>query len=300
MTSRRLEVLLAAVLLLAGGGAARADDRVIHTEKSAYRNILVYDREDRRCLQFGRDARVAQTCVSRTNPDELQFDYYRMLLGALYLRPQPQRVLVLGLGGGVMASVLQKLLPQAQIDCVEIDPAVVRVASSHFGFVPGPQTRVHTEDGRVFVKRALRQGQKYDLILHDVFDHNYIPEHMITLEYFRELLGVLAEQGVIATNTFSWSSLYASESATHHSVFGPFFNLVNPKRHNRVILARKGGLPAMAEVQARARTLDGPLRRFGVTPEWLLPLFSTDAPWPEGTRVLTDKFAPANLMNARP
>lgn len=295
---RRLEALALAAALL-GSGAACAE-RVIHTEKSAYRNILVYEDDDRRCLQFGRDARVAQTCVSLANPDELRFDYYRMLLGALYLGPAPQRVLVMGLGGGVMVTVLQKLLPQAQIDAVEIDPAVVRVAGSHFSFVPGPRTKVFTEDGRVFVKRALRQGRQYDLVLHDVFDHSYIPEHMVTKEYFTELHGVLAPQGVIATNTFSWSSLYASESATHHSVFGPFFNLVNPKRHNRVILARKGGLPPMAQVQARARELDGPLRRFGVTPEWLLPLFDANTRWPEGTRVLTDKFAPANLMNARP
>ena len=105
---------------------------------------------------------------------------------------------------------------------------------------------------------------------------------------------------MIATNTFSWSSLYAAESATHFSVFGPFYNLVNAKRANRVILARKGGLPPMAEVRSRATALDGPLRRFGVTPEWLLPLFATDTRWPEGTRLLTDKFAPANLMNARP
>ncbi|NML16040.1 spermidine synthase [Azohydromonas caseinilytica] len=285
-------------LALLGGGAAWAE-QVIHTEKSAYRNILVYDSEDRRCMQFGRDARVAQTCISLANPDELKFDYYRMLLGALYLGPAPRRVLVMGLGGGVMVSVLQKLLPQAQIDTVEIDPAVVRVAGSHFKFVPGPQTCISTEDGRVFIKRALRQGRQYDLIVHDVFDHSYIPEHMITREYFAELHGVLAERGVIATNTFSWSSLYAAESATHFSVFGPFFNLVNPKRHNRVILARKGGLPPLAEVKARAAELDGPLRRFGVTPEWLLPLFAADTRWPEGTRVLTDKFAPANLLNGR-
>lgn len=298
MPRRRDLVLVAPALALAA--AARAAERVVHTEKSAYRNILVQDRDGRRCMQFGRDARVAQTCVLLDNPDELAFDYYRMLLGALYLGPPPERVLVLGLGGGVMVTVLQKLLPQAQFDCVEIDPAVARVATSHFGFVPGPRTRVHTEDGRVFVKRALRQGRQYDLILHDVFDHNYIPEHMVTREYLGELHGVLAERGVIATNTFSWSSLYAAESATHHGVFGPFFNLVSPRRNNRVIIARKGGLPPMAEVKARAAALDGPLRRHGITPEWLLPLFSTDVRWPEGTRVLTDKYAPANLMNARP
>ena len=38
-------------------------------------------------------------------------------------------------------------------------------------------------DGRVFVKRALRSGQKYDLVMLDAYEHEYIPEHLLTIPH---------------------------------------------------------------------------------------------------------------------
>src|ERR1044072_4356923 len=96
-------------------------------------------------------------------------------------------------------------------------------------------------DGRVFVKRAIREGRRYDLIMLDAFDHEYIPEHLLTREFLQEVNSLLAPGGVLAANTFSSSRLYDHESVTYAAVFGSFYNL---KRDNRVILAMKGGLPS--------------------------------------------------------
>ena len=135
---------------------------------------------------------------------------------------------------------LQKILPAARIDAVEVDPAVVRVAYQYFDFVPGPATRVFEEDGRVFAKRMGKRGTRYDLVMLDAFDHEYIPEHLLTREFLQEIKGLLAERGVLAANTFATSRLYDFESATYFSVFGEFYRL---KRGNRVILVRADGLP---------------------------------------------------------
>ncbi len=77
------------------------------------------------------------------------------------------------------------MLPNAQLDIVEIDPAVDRVARKYFGFKPAAKTRVFVEDGRVFVKRAGRQKPNYDLVMLDAFAEDYIPEHMLTKEFLR-------------------------------------------------------------------------------------------------------------------
>lgn len=50
------------------------------------------------------------------------------MMGALYLKPAPSKVLVIGLGGGTLPSALFRALPETDFDIVEIDPAVVRVA----------------------------------------------------------------------------------------------------------------------------------------------------------------------------
>jgi spermidine synthase len=101
---------------------------------------------------------------------------------------------------------------------------------------------------------------------------------------------------VLAANTFSTSKLYDAESATYASVFGPFYNL---KTENRVILASNGALPAMAQIKANAQQVEPKLKVFGTGRDWLLPRFSSDVQWPPGTRLLTDQYSPANLLNRK-
>ncbi|NDP62202.1 fused MFS/spermidine synthase [Polaromonas sp.] len=288
---RRPEWLMGAVLALTAGVAGAQD---IYQEKSLYRNILVYEEQGLRCMKFGRQGTGRQTCISLQHPDALVLSYTRMLLGALYLNPQPQNILIIGLGGGSLPSTLKKMIPQARIETVELDPSVAKVAERFFGFMPASNNIVTIEDGRVFVKRAQKQGKKYDLIILDAFDQVYVPEHMLTREYLLEVKSLLEKDGVLAANTFSSSRLYDAESATYASVFGGFFNL---KTENRVILAKNGGLPPMAQIQANARQLEPKLNLFGTGKDWLLPLFSTKIDWPEGTRILTDQYSPVNLMN---
>jgi spermidine synthase len=283
-------------LALAAPLAAAIDPgiEVLHRERSLYRNIFVYEEGGLRCMSFSRTTTARQSCLSLTEPTTLVFNYARMMMAAFYLNPAPERILILGLGGGTLPSTFQRLFPSAAIDAVEIDPAVVRVARKFFSFEPGPDTRVLEEDGRVFVKRMQRKGAQYDLIILDAFDHEYIPEHMLTREFLLEVKSLLADRGVLAANTFSGSKLYDHESATYFSVFGDFFGL---KQNNRVILWRSGGLPPKAEVARNADLLEAKLAPLGVDKTWLLPQIQIERGWPPTTRLLTDQFSPSNLLN---
>jgi spermidine synthase len=291
-----MRLLFKSLITLASLLAAGAGAQDIYQEKSMYRNILVYEEAGLRCMKFGRQDAGKQTCISLQNPNALVLNYTRMLLGALYLNPEPKKILIIGLGGGVLPTALQKILPQAQIDSVELDPSVAKVARQFFGFSPAAQSAVVIEDGRVYVKRAQKQGKKYDLVILDAFDQVYVPEHMLTREYLLEVKSLLAPGGVLAANTFSASKLYDAESATYASAFGPFYNL---KTENRVILASNGPLPTMAQIKAHAQQVEPKLKVFGTGRDWLLPLFSSDVQWPAGTRLLTDQYSPANLLNRK-
>jgi spermidine synthase len=281
------------LLILCG---APAHSEILHTEKSLYRNIEVYSDDELRCLRFGRYTGTRQSCINLSNPDNLEFNYTRMMMGALYLNPNPQHALIIGLGGGTLPTALRKLYPALQIDVAEIDSAVVRVARQYFGFTTSQLTHATEADGRVFVKRALTQPVRYDLIMLDAFDQEYIPEHMLTREFLTEIRGLMTDQGVLAANTFSSSRLYNYESVTYQNVFGDFFNL---KDSNRVILIRRNGLPDMAEVRRNATALEARLKPLGVQNEWLLSKFSNVKDWPANTRVLTDQYSPANLLNSK-
>jgi len=276
---------------------AQEDLRQIHSERSQYRQVLVYENKDLRCLCFTRMCMIGrQSCADRHAADRLVFEYARMMLGALFLRPDPHDVLIIGLGGGTLAHTMEKLLPQAQIDVVEIDPAVLRVAQQYFSFQPDDRVHVTIEDGRAYVRRMLRGNKRYQLIMLDAYERQYIPEHMLTREFLTEVRSLLTSDGIVAANTFSSSRLYQNESVTYRAVFGPFYNL---KSNNRVIMAANGPLPSLDEVSRNSRAFSEAFRPFGLTPDSVLTLFSTREDWDPKARVLTDQYSPANLLNSR-
>jgi spermidine synthase len=223
-----------------------------------------------------------------------------MMLAGLYLNPKPKRILIIGEGGGTIPTALQEMLPDTQIDLVELDEAVDRIAKQYFDFKPGPKMKVTISDGRVYVKRAANEKPNYDIVMLDAFETDYIPEHMLTKEFLEEVKAIMAPNGIIVANTFSDSALYDHESVTYRAVFGPFFNL---KLGNRIILGRVGGISPgddLALARKNAPLLEAQLKARGTNSDFLLPLLKANIDWDPNSRLLTDQYSPSNLLNALP
>lgn len=291
----RFIAMIAALACMASASAGydRAKLRPVYQEKSLYRNILVLEGGGFRCITFGR-FHGEQSCIDLEQPSRLVFPYTKALFAAFYALPTPRRVLVVGLGGGVMPNAIRRLYPGVEIDSVELDPAVARVAGSHFGFSGDARSRVFVDDGRVFVRKQRRAGVRYDIILMDAFEKDYIPEHMLTREFLAEVRSILNPGGVIAANTFADGALQRYESATYQAVFGGIYD-VDMDGGNRIILAGRDGLPPMAAMRASARELDLSVHGLGFTSDDLLPNFKLQQ-IEKDVRVLTDQFAPSNLL----
>jgi spermidine synthase len=287
-----------ALLLLVASFATHAG--VVHSERSLYQNILVVDQGNQRCLQFTvrRDPRN-QTCIDLEHPKRMVFAYTQMMMGALLLAPSPKRILMIGLGGGTLPAALAELLPDAAIDVVEIDPAVVDVAKAYFDYVPSVHTRLHVQDARVFGKRAGIAGTTYDLILLDAYNGEYIPEHLMTREYLEETRRLLAKDGVLAANTFTISRLYHHESVTFEAVFGRFVNFRLPLSANRIVFAVNGALPSEDVMRERAAKWAPLLAPYGVPIATYPDKLTTDRDWNTAVRPLTDQYSPANLLREK-
>lgn len=258
----------AALLLLRGNGGPE----LIHSEDSQFGKLLVFEENGERCMNFNSMHDVGrQTCMSLEHPGQLVFSYTRMMMTALYINPKPRNILIVGLGGATLQKTLAALLPDTVIDTVEIDPAVGNVAARYFGYQQGPRQRLFLEDGRAYIERAHRDGLQYDMVMLDAFDVDYIPEHLMTLEFLQHVRGILAPGGVAVANTFTNSQLYERESATYATVFGEFFNL---QTGNRVIVAVNGELPGRDELARNAEALDAVLGPLGVNTKEALDLYS--------------------------
>lgn len=296
-TALSILAALCAPVAYAETAAGRERRRFIFQQRSLYRNVMVTEGDGRRCMTFGR-YHGDQTCIALDDPARMVQSYTQGLMAALFLPRQVRRVLVIGLGGGVLPRTLRALYPEAEIDTVELDPAVAAVARSHFGFVPDPRSRVFIDDGRVFVRKQRRAGPRYDVVLIDAFEKDYIPEHMLTKEFLQEVRSVLAPGGMVGANTFTHTGLARYEAATYQAVFGAMYR-VDLDSGNRILLVARDGLPPLAAVRANAARLAPALRPFAVDADDLLARMAP-APVERGVRVLTDQFAPANLLLRRP
>jgi len=273
--------------------------RTIHQERSLYRNILVTEDSSRRCMRFtitdlnGQN----QSCRFLADHDKLVFPYARMVLSSLMVQDHPQRILIIGLGGGTLVHTYSTLFPETDITIAEIDEAVVSVAKAYFDYQDTPLIRTEAVDARVFVKRAGLRGIKYDLVILDAFNGEYIPEHLMTAEFLQEVKLLLPENGMVVANTFSTSRLFAAESNTYRQVFGDFFNVRQFGTGNRIIIASMQPLPDRATLEQRAEVLQESVARFDMDIRDFVQYLNTDTDWDLRERVLTDQYAPANLLN---
>ncbi len=260
-------VLIAAAIALVvwATSPARTLGRIEHEEVSAFSRIRVRSDGVVRSLMFVRDSgqEVVQSRVSLTAPQTLLSPYARAMFVSYLYQPDPRRVLIVGLGGGAMVRFLTHHEPQVQIDAVEIDPAVVRIAGEYFGVRSGGNVRVHTADAVAFVESTT---QRYDLILMDAFlrpssdtDATGVPSRLKTLAFLERLERALAPGGVVAFNVNEHASM-ADDIAAVAAAFGNVAIYRSPPSANKVVIAVEGAVASDDELRARIAQLDA---RFG-------------------------------------
>ncbi len=261
--------------------------KLIFGGHSSLQEIRVIDEGSIRSLQLGVGNTPIQACISLKNPSYLALSCNRLMLAALYLNPQPHKILILGLGGGVLPRTLGRLLPKSDITSVENDPLVAKVAQTYFGFHTSTQQHLIIDDGRKFITLAAAQGKQYDLIMLDAYDAHYIPTELMTMEFLQLVKSLLAPQGILAANTFSLSRLYERESATYSAIFGHFYNL---QYGNRIILTKKGELPEFNAIRQNAQSIAPQFKSLGINTRWLTNLFTLSQDPPPLTAPLQDEY----------
>lgn len=245
----------------------------IWQQRSMYRNIIVLEGNGHRCLTFGKRS-ARQSCMEMANPNKLVVGYTQRMLDTMQFLEQRRRVLVIGIGGGSLPMALRHHYSDTHVDAVELDQEVINVAHDYFKFKPDEKLTVYAVDGRVFIRMAIRQGVKYDAIMLDAFDKDYIPEHMASAEFLRQIQSALTKEGVVVANTYQGTEFSRYEEATYQNVFGTIYESLIPNG-NRIILA-------------------GPR-----APDVAAGLDAARAVQPSTATVMTDRFSPANALLAK-
>lgn len=226
--------------------------RVVHAERTAFGPIFVVDEGPLRVLRFGRADGDDQSAVSLNDPTRIHDEYIRLAVGGLAHLRTPESVLMIGLGAGIYTTLLWRALPELQIDAVEINPAVARVAREYFGLPDSPRYRVHIADGLEFVEESDRQ---YDLIFVDAYTGDDLPSHLVTETFFASLRSRLGAGGGVILNL---AVSYAREE-TSVAAFSAVFALPVCYRgsvsDNLVVVGTQEVSRAPPQIQERARQL---------------------------------------------
>jgi len=123
-----------------------------------------------------------------------EYRYHEPLVHpALLSHPRPRQVLLIGGGdGGALREILVHKTVE-QVDLVELDEAVVRLARKelpflHSGAFDDPRVRILFCDGRSFVESA---NPVYDAVIMDMTDPAGASRNLYTREFFQAVSGVM-------------------------------------------------------------------------------------------------------------
>ena len=287
-------------------GKTRAAEPGVLVEKdSFYNHIYLAEDGNTRYMDFDN---LRQSAMLLKDPTELILRYTRFLALSVAFRPEPKRVLILGLGGGSFPKRLHRDFPDVAIDVVDIDPEVIAIATRYFQVPEDARLRLHPQDGRRFVQQA---NAKYDLIFLDAYNSDTIPFHLTTREFYQEVAAHLAPGGFVVSNIIAslrgpgsgfFRAMYRTLSETFPVVYVvPTYDLstgIILGEINVILFATKDG-PRLsrAELMARAGRAAGKL-----VPASELALFAShlmEIPVDVGeVPILTDDFAPVEILRA--
>ncbi|TAH47908.1 MAG: spermidine synthase [Betaproteobacteria bacterium] len=163
-----------------------------------------------RYLHFGSD--WVQGAMRIRKPNALELAYTREMMSGLLLRDGlhevpavdagqwPRDVLIIGLGAASLAKFVYHHCPQARIQVVEIEPAVVAAARQFFRLPPeDARFSIHIGCGAQYV---LDRQRRFDYVLVDGFDRNARAGVLDTLPFYQALRSRLSAQGLMAVNLF--------------------------------------------------------------------------------------------------
>lgn len=237
--------LMAFCVLLVQVGSARDPHRagpVEYEVTSDFSHIRVRGRDRVRTLLFvGQQGReVIESKVDLNQPHRMLLPYTRFMFVSYLFAPRHGRSLIVGLGGGTMVHFLKHYDTELQLDVVEIDPAIVRVADEYFHVRTDGNVKIINQDALKFLRN---DGPRYDVIYMDAFlessdstDATGIPLHLKTMPFFARIQARLDPRGLVVFNLHQYRN-HQEDVRAIRTAFPQAYVFRVPTRGNVIVAA---------------------------------------------------------------
>ena len=204
-----------------------------------YGPIYVYDDGPYRYMSFGSGGE--QSRIERSRPAYPVYQYLQaMLLGLLY-QPDPQRALMLGLGGGSLVHALLSYSDDLQISVAELRAQVLHTAREHFLLPDTPRLTITISDALDYL---CDEATPHDLIFTDLFSDAGMQHLQLQQTYLQHCYRLLTDQGVLVLNLWDEGNGYHPEANQQLTeLFGDNWLCCTIDSGNLIAFAFKGGKP---------------------------------------------------------
>lgn len=266
-----------------------AGEKILEEAQSAYNKIVVTERGTVRTMYFVVDGTYyIESRLDRGYPKSLDLDYTRTMMAGYLINPNVKRLLMIGFGGGQISNYLFERFEGLEVDAVDIDPEVIRLARKYFEVPDSPRYRTHAEDGRLYVEKA--KGEVWDQIMLDAFRGVFVPFHLKTVEYYELLRSHLSPNGTVVANLHRNTAMYKHDRNTFAKVFpqGYAFSSESGRQTTFVASADKARLGAYG-IRANAHGLK---ERFDFDLQGLAGRLYLRRDWDPTADILHDDFPP--------
>jgi spermidine synthase len=158
--------------------------------------VYVSEKFGVRSLHIGSD--TVQSSMRIAKPWDLELSYTRSMMAFMLFNDRPERVLMIGLGGGSLAKFIYHYLPWASAQVVEINPRVVAIARQYFN-VPPDDARfaVIVSDGAEYIAR---DGDSVDVLMVDGYDADSHVESVSSKAFYEACRRRLGARGILVVN----------------------------------------------------------------------------------------------------
>ena len=282
--------LLAALLLVPPGQVkAASDGRVIFEGESPYQFVQVVEQRDGDTVLHLNEGWAVHSITPAKGV--LTGGYYDAGLTLPLLNGAPAgRMAILGNAAGTVANQFGAVWPETRIDGVEIDPLVTDVGRRYFR-MNNPNLTVHTADARFWLRGV--EGP-FDAMFVDAYRQPYIPFHLVSREFFREVADRLGPHGVLMINVGTPPKLTAAVDWIARTMRAEFPAVQEARWNsfNSVVIGYRDAATA-----ARSRQLLGTATGdVKVAADRVAPLLRDVPP---GGAVLTDDHSPIERITDR-
>lgn len=224
---------------------------------SLFGDVIVVDSGSMRHLRFGNVCGSDQSSIDLSAPDQVVMEYVRNASLSLSYAEHHQKVLVVGMGGGVFSNLLARHVPDIEIDAIEIDPVVVDAAKAFFNVKATEHYRIHIKDAADYISQT---KVRYDIIFLDAYGSDGIPQHLATKPFFHQVANLLNPGGVIVAN-FGLDSprVYLQLAKRLHETLGATQCIHGKEESNLVVIAAAPTTIKNINPVAQATELDSTL-----------------------------------------